>query len=64
VLNAVTLETIGELKKIKEQFPEYQDMEIISVQVNRSQPLGHYQFLKAENPVYIVSFGGDRGRKL
>lgn len=58
VLNAVTLETMAQLQEIKVQFPEYGDMEIIQVGVSRSKALGQHHLMCAENPVYIVSFGG------
>jgi len=58
VLNAVTLETMAQLREIQEQFPEYSDMEIIQAGIARSKALGDYHLMCAENPVYIVSFGG------
>lgn len=59
VVNAVTLETINSLAKIKEQFPEYGNMEVIQVNVAKSRPLGGYHFMNAENPVMIISFAAD-----
>lgn len=59
VLNVVTLETIAKLQRIREQFPEYRDMEMIQVGVSRSKALGQHHLMCAENPVYIVSFGGE-----
>lgn len=60
VINAVTLETISQMEKIKELFPEYGSMEIVQVNVSRNKPLGRYNLMSAENPVYIVSFGGGK----
>lgn len=61
VVTAVTLETIALAVQIKSQYPEYEDMEIIMVQVSRSRPLGGYHLMSAENPVYIISFGPAAG---
>lgn len=58
VLNAVTLETLAQTERIKEVFPEYRDMEIVQVSVSKSRALGDYHLMQAENPVYIISFGG------
>lgn len=58
VMNAVTLETIAKAEQIKKEFPEYRDMEVIQVNVSRSRELRGYHLMNAENPVYIVCFGG------
>lgn len=63
VITAVTLETIAAAGQIREQFPEYEDLEIIEVQVSRSRPLGGYHLMSAENPVYIISFGPAAGSR-
>lgn len=59
VLNAVTLETVGELMKLQSLFPEYADMEVIQVSVSRGKVLGDYHLMSAENPVYIAAFGAN-----
>lgn len=58
VINAVTLETISQLKTLRERFPEYADMEVVQVSVAKSRALGAYHLMSAENPVFIISFGG------
>ena len=58
VINAVTLETMGQITRIAEEYPEYGDMEIIQVNVSKSRKLGSYHMMRGENPVYIISFGG------
>lgn len=63
VINAVTLETIAQIEKIREAFPEYEDMEVVNIQVSRNKALGRYQLMRAENPVYIISFGGKKEEK-
>ncbi len=60
VLNALTLETIAQAEKIRQVFPEYGDMEIVNIQVSRNHPLGNYQMMRGENPVYIIAFGGEK----
>lgn len=59
VLNIVTLESLICVKKIAEEYPEYENMEIIQLSVSRNKKAGNYNLMTAENPVYIVSFGGE-----
>lgn len=58
VITAITLETLGSLEQIKEQFPEYADMEVVQINAARSRELGRYHLMSAENPVFIICFGG------
>lgn len=58
VITAITLETLALLEKIKEQFPEYADMEVLQINAARSRALGRYHLMSAENPVFIICFGG------
>lgn len=55
VLNAISLETISELKEILTQFRVTEE-EVVQVQVNRMKPFGSYHLMRAENPVWICSF--------
>ena len=52
---AVTLETLGlliaQLKKL-----EIDDADIIQVAVSRADKVGSYHLMRAENPIYIVTF--------
>lgn len=57
VINAVTLETLAQAERIREAFPEYEDMEVVSVNVSRARALGGYHLMTAENPVFVISFG-------
>lgn len=59
VINAVTLETVAELAKIREAFPEYDTMEIVQIAVSKGRELGAYHLMTAQNPVWIASFGGN-----
>ena len=58
VINAVTLETIAQIPKILEEFPEYKNMEVVQVNLAKGRELGNYHLLTAQNPVFIISFGG------
>lgn len=62
-VNAITLETMSEINRIKEEFPEYEEMDIIQVNVARSKKLAGYHLLNAENPVMIASFGSVSGQE-
>lgn len=59
VITAVTLETISQIEALKKAFPEYGGMEVVQVNVAKSRSLGGYHLMRAENPVFIVSFGGE-----
>lgn len=58
VITAITLETLASLEQIKEQFPEYADMEVLQINAARSRALGSYHLMSAENPVFVICFGG------
>ncbi len=57
VINAITLETMEQIGRLRERFPEYEEMEIIQVSVSRSRTIGGYHMMTGENPIYIISFG-------
>ncbi len=59
VVNAVTLETLSGIAELMEEYPEYEDMEIVQVSVARGKRRGNYHLMTGENPVYIISFGGE-----
>ncbi|MCR4687392.1 MAG: precorrin-6A reductase [Lachnospiraceae bacterium] len=60
VINAVSLETIGEISSILNDF-NIENEEIIQVQVDRGYKAGSHRLMKAENPVYICAFDlGDK----
>lgn len=58
VVNAVTLETLDRCLALTDEFPEYADMDIIQMGVARAKAVGRYHMMTAENPIYIISFGG------
>ena len=55
VINAISMETIAELKEVLDTFP-VEDEEILQMQVSRVKKLLSYHLPQAENPVWICSF--------
>ena len=55
VINAISMETICEMREVLEQFPTGHE-EIVQMQVSRSAEVGSYHLMKAENPVWICAF--------
>ncbi|MGN0408249.1 MAG: precorrin-6A reductase [Bacteroides sp.] len=55
VINAVSLETIAQIKEIPSLYP-VENEELVCLQVSRAQKTGAYHLMHAENPVYIFSF--------
>ncbi len=63
VINAISLETIGEVREALGTFP-VEEEEIVQLQVARSRQVGRYHMMQGENPVLIAAFrfvdkGGD-----
>ena len=55
VINAISMETIAELREVLQAFP-VEEEEILQMQVNRVKQLESYHLHQAENPVWICSF--------
>ncbi len=55
VINAISLETICEIKEILSAY-DVKNEDIVQLQVSRSKQIGHYHLMQAENPVWICSF--------
>ncbi len=55
VINAVSMETICEIKEILSLF-QIENEEIVQIQVSRAKMAGRYHFMQAENPVWICAF--------
>lgn len=55
VINAISMETIAELKEVLDTFP-VEEEEILQMQVSRVKRLLSYHLPQAENPVWICSF--------
>ncbi len=57
VVNCITSETLLALHTALKRFP-VRDLQCVQVSVNREEKLGNYHFLRAGNPVFIISFAG------
>lgn len=55
VINAVTLETISEIKEALGNF-SITDESMVQLQVSRTRKAGSYHLVQAENPVWICAF--------
>lgn len=55
VVNAVTLETLGEIQRALSDFP-VSEPEIVQIQATRGRRAGSYHLMQAENPVWICAF--------
>ena len=55
VINAISMETIAELKEVLDTFP-MEEEEILQMQVSRVKKLLSYHLPQTENPVWICSF--------
>ncbi len=53
---AVTLETVSELLACV-QDRGFDDVDIVQVAISRADKVGSYHLMRAENPVYVVTFG-------
>lgn len=59
VATAVTVETLEALQQIVRKYPDYEDTyELLQVGITRSKKLGSHHMMLAENPIYLVAFGG------
>lgn len=55
VVNAVSMETIGQMQELLKELPVEQ-VEILQLSVTKTKQLGSYHMLQAANPVYIYAF--------
>ena len=58
VVNAVTLETMGEIAEVLREFP-IKDSDVRQVQIARGRKAGPYHLMQSENPVLIAAFTFD-----
>lgn len=58
VINAVTLETIGETAECLKELP-FIHRETVQVQMAKAKALGRYQLMMGQNPVYIFTAEGN-----
>ena len=54
VINAVTLETIGEVTEVIREFG-FSESEILSISISKARELGRYHLMTAQNPIYVVT---------
>jgi precorrin-6Y C5,15-methyltransferase (decarboxylating) len=57
VINAITLETLDEARAVIAE-NGFSDAEIMQIAVNRARKAGRYSLLTAQNPVFVIKFGG------
>ena len=55
VVNCITSETLAALQEAMNRL-QIRDVQRIQVSVNREEMLGRYHYLRASNPVFIISF--------
>lgn len=55
VINAISMETICEIKEVLDQYPITEE-DIVQVQVSRAGKAGNYHLMMADNPVWICAF--------
>ncbi len=58
VLNTVTAETFAEALAVLKALP-VDNEEITELAVSRSRKVGAYHMMMAQNPVYVIAFGGE-----
>jgi precorrin-6Y C5,15-methyltransferase (decarboxylating) len=59
VINAVTLETLALAHSLIGKYAHEKDgADIVQIGVSVAREAGGYRLLKAENPVFVISFGG------
>lgn len=59
VINAVTLETVGEAVQCLKELP-FSHTEAVQVQLAKAKTLGHYHLMMGQNPVYIFTAQGEQ----
>lgn len=57
VINIIALETLNEM--ISWLKDREISAEIVQLQVSKAQTAGSYQLMKGQNPVFVISFGGE-----
>lgn len=55
VINAISIETICEIKEIFSSC-DINNADIVQMQISRSNQIGNYHLMQAENPIWICSF--------
>lgn len=55
VVNAITLETVGEVLSCIKELPTTEE-EVLQLSVSKSKSVGDYHMMQGQNPIYIISF--------
>lgn len=67
VINAVSMETVCEMRKVSKRFP-VEGEELVQIQVSRMRAAGQHHLMQAQNPVWIMAFhfvpGETKGEKV
>lgn len=65
VVNAVSIETICEMREILSMDDLIKEEEVVQVQVSRAKKAGNHHLMQSENPVWIYAFGfcGDEPKR-
>lgn len=58
VINVIALETLARTIHVLKQMGT--EAEILSLQLAKADRIGEYHMMKGQNPVYVISFGGDK----
>ncbi len=58
-VNTISMESIAALMDLISEW-EIKDADIVELSAAKSRELGNYHMMTAHNPVYIVSFGGEK----
>ena len=67
VINAVSMETICEMREILSMDDRIKEKEVVQLQVSRAKKAGSHHLMQSENPVWICAFefcGGESERKV
>ena len=59
VVNCITMETLAQIRTALETLPVC-DIEWTQVSAARGDTLGRYHYLRAQNPVFVISFAGKK----
>ncbi len=59
VINTIALESIAEVMDMLRALGR-EDADIVQIQASKAKRLGRYHMMEARNPIYIVSFGGEK----
>ena len=62
VINAITLETVGEALDALRSLP-FEDADIAAVSVAKSKEIGRYHMMLGQNPVYVIAASGRNAGK-